>query len=258
MQTEAQKKWFPFQNYPRKKDTFRIFCFPHAGGNASYFHSWISALQPTGLNVYPVQLPGRANRMQEPRLQEFSQVIPPLIAILESFFDVPFAFFGHSMGALLSFELARALRRAHYPLPSALFLSATSPPHLIQSARLENLPDALFVENLTTKYHSIPVEISSNTECLALFLPTLRADFSLLSTYAYREEDPLDCFITCFAGLDDPDVKLEELPSWQRHTSQLVEIHTFPGDHFFLQRYQQEIFFHIQEKLQFIRLSLGS
>jgi medium-chain acyl-[acyl-carrier-protein] hydrolase len=147
--------------------------------------------------------------------------------------DRPFAFFGHSMGALVSFELARLLRREHATLPHALFVSGRRPPQLPMEPPTYDLPEDEFVEELR-RMGGTPEEVLRHPELLNLLLPTLRSDFELSQTYSYTEAPPFTFPITAFGGLNDQFVPREDLDQWREQTSGSFQLRMFPGDHFFL------------------------
>jgi surfactin synthase thioesterase subunit len=139
------------------------------------------------------------------------------------------------MGTMVSFELARELRRRRLPEPSALFLSAGRAPHLPDpDPPIHQLPDAAFIAELRARYDGIPGEVLSNEELLELVLPGLRGDMKLLETHDFAEEEPLEMPITCFGGRDDSRLSHEDLEGWARHTRGAFVLRRLPGDHFFL------------------------
>ena len=215
------------------QSTFRLFCFPHVGGGASLFHGW-QAMLPPNITTCPVQLPGRENRLAEPPFTRISLLVRGMAHALRPFLDCPFAFFGHSMGALISFELARQLRRQKAPEPSYLFVSAQDAPQLPDlSPPLHQLSDADFVERLRL-LNSIPEAILQNTELMRIILPMLRADFTMCETYMYQEEEPLTCPISVFGGLQDGDVSYHSLTAWRDQTCNIFTLRLLPGAHFFI------------------------
>lgn len=212
----------------------RLFCFPYAGGAASIFYPWRQAL-PEFVEVCPIQLPGRENRFGEPLFNQLNQLTPVLTQVIQPYLDMPFAFFGHSLGALLGFELARDLRRQNLPLPFHLFASGTQAPQLPRSSSkiLHQLPDNEFLESIKGM-NGTHTDVFQNVEFSKLFLPILRADFALVETYTYINEPPLPCSISALGGDRDPLGVEETLSAWQVQTRTRFKLHIFPGDHFFL------------------------
>ena len=223
-----------FATGPNPQARLRLFCFPHAGGGASFFRPWIGMLPPD-IEVCPVQLPGRENRLKERPFNQFSPLISELAQALRPYLDRPFAFFGHSMGALVSFGLARHLREQNNPMPRHLFISAYRAPQIpITESPLHQLSDAEFVKKVLS-FNGTKREILENDELRQFLLPILRADFAVCETYVHVSEAPLSSPITVFGGLQDHRVKREALAAWQEQTSDRFIVRMLAGDHFFLQ-----------------------
>jgi acyl transferase domain-containing protein/surfactin synthase thioesterase subunit len=211
----------------------RLFCFPYAGAGASIFRSWTDALAPE-IEVCPIQLPGRENRREEAPLTRLSPLVQALARLLPTYLDIPFAFFGHSMGALIGFELARELRRQKQPSPVHLFVSASRAPQTPNlDLPIHRLPDLEFIEKLRS-FNGIPAKVLQTPDLLQLWLPALRADFALIETYIYASEEALNCPIFGFGGLQDSKVSYEDLTAWRVQTQKKAQLQFFPGDHFFL------------------------
>ncbi|MFN8596429.1 MAG: thioesterase domain-containing protein [Anaerolineae bacterium] len=211
----------------------RLFCFPYSGAGTTIFRAWSRSFPPE-IEVCPVRLPGRENRIDEPPFRQMTALVQATAAALWSYLDRPFAFFGHSMGALLSFELARLLRRQYRVEPAQLFVSGHSAPHLRDTdSPCYALPEEEFVAKLR-ELHGTPDEVLDNAELRQLILPTLRADFEVCETYAYEEATPLDCPITALGGAQDMFVTRTALEAWAAHTHTRFNAQLLPGDHFFL------------------------
>jgi medium-chain acyl-[acyl-carrier-protein] hydrolase len=211
---------------------FRLFCFPYAGGGASIFRTWPERL-PSDIEVCAIQLPGRENRLRETPFAKLSSLIDALADVLYPYMDIPFAFFGHSLGSLISFELTRRLRRQKAPCPSQLFVSGCRAPQIPNpDPPIHQLPDVEFIEELR-RFNGTPQAALDNLELMEVFLPLLRSDMRLNETYVYDHEAPLDCPISAFGGLEDEVVSREELAAWSDQTRSRFNIHMLPGDHFF-------------------------
>lgn len=218
---------------PNARASLRLFCFPYAGGSATIFRTWQSALPPE-VEVCPVQLPGRGRRLAEAAYTDVYTLVQALAPALFPFLDKPFAFFGHSMGASISFELARYLNREHHLSPRHLFVSGRRAPHIPASHALTyNLPDAEFLVALRD-LKGTPHEALEHPDLMELMLPLLRADFELSETYTYVDGPLLDCPLSIYGGLEDDDVLREHLEAWGKLTTGSVSLKMFPGDHFFL------------------------
>jgi surfactin synthase thioesterase subunit len=153
---------------------------------------------------------------------------------LETVVNTPYALFGHSLGALVAFELARELRRRRLPSPARLLVSSRGAPQLPpRFSPIHHLPDAEFIERLASRYGPIPAAVLAEPELMRMFLPVLRSDMEILETYSYRAEPPLHLDISVFGGDSDAGVDKNSLSSWAEQVSTPVAVRMFPGDHFF-------------------------
>jgi len=211
----------------------RLFCFPYAGGGAQTYRTWPHNL-PDTVEVCAVELPGRGRRLREPPYYQLSSMVSDLLLALCPYLDKPFAFFGHSMGALISFELARMLRQRGWPEPAQIFVSARRSPQIPDiDPPTYNLPEDEFIAEIR-RLNGTPHEVLEHPELLQLLIPILRADFAVCQTYAYVPDLPLSCPITAFGGRQDLDVLSEHLEAWREHTLSAFALHLLPGDHFFI------------------------
>ncbi len=212
----------------------RLYCFPYAGGGPAIFHAWQKHL-PADIEVRAPCLPGRGRRLGERPVSTWPEVLSTFADQLLPGSE-PFAFFGHSLGALMAFELARHLRRQESTGPSRLVVSARAAPRVPKrEPPLHRLPDAAFLAALEQRYRRIPAAVLANREMLDLLLPGLRADFELFETYRYTPEDPLDCPITVFGGTDDQRSPRPDLELWNQETRSASSLRLFPGGHFFFE-----------------------
>ena len=217
---------------PVKDAPLRLFCFPYAGGGLTAFRTWLDYL-PHNVEVQVLEMPGREAQLRLPSFVRVEPLIRAIADAMKDYIDRPFAFFGHSMGALVSFELSRLLRREEAILPRALFVSGRRPPQLPIEPPTYNLPDEEFIAELR-EMGGTPEEVLRHPELLTLLLPTLRSDFELCQTYSYAEEPPFNFPITAFGGLNDKFVPREEMEQWREQTTGSFQLRMFPGDHFFL------------------------
>lgn len=219
---------------------FRLFCFPYAGANAvTVFRPWSQKL-PSTIEVCPVQLPGRGFRVSEPLLVNLVETVRQIGKAVVERLDKPFAFFGHSMGALLAFELARLLRREWGITPQQLIVSGRMAPQIADpDPPTYDLPEREFFEDLQRR-NGTPTEVFQHSELMKVILPILRADFKICQTYVYVEEPPLICPITVLGGLTD-EVTREELERWKAQTTGRFRLHMLPGDHFFINTQMEQV-----------------
>jgi medium-chain acyl-[acyl-carrier-protein] hydrolase len=219
----------------------RLFCLPHSGSGASQFSLWKNLLPPV-LDICPIQLPGRENRFREAPFTQIRLIAENLAKALEPYLDRPYILYGFSLGALIAFELARQLRKQKIDPPVSLYALARPAPHLPQTKYpLHQLPDDIFVAELTRRYNGMSPLILQDRELMQLLLPTLRADFTAIETYVYQEEEPLDCPIRAFGGNLDGTATEDELRAWRLHTNASFELKIFQGDHFFIRNNQQAL-----------------
>ncbi len=227
---------FPYIR-PNLQAQARLFCFPYAGANAAVFRGWGDQL-PQAVEIMPVEIPGRGARLRESPYDSLSALVETLSRSLVPYMDKPFAFFGHSMGALISFELARQLRRQKEREPVQLFISGHVAPQVPRNHKcLHTLPEQELIAELRN-LNGTPEEVLRNRELMQLLLPVVRSDFKVCETYQFTYEPPLDCPITAFGGLHDPDVTQENLEAWSEQTASTFNVHLIAGNHFYFQSNQ--------------------
>jgi medium-chain acyl-[acyl-carrier-protein] hydrolase len=216
---------------PEPAARLRLFCLPHAGGGASAFRQWAGRM-PAGVEVVAVQLPGREGRFAEPAFDGCPPLVAALADGLRPELDRPFALFGHSLGAIVAFELARHLARAGGPTPVHLFVSGSAAPH-VRPPRppVHDLPEAEFIAELRRR-GGTPPAVLEHAELMQLLLPTLRADFSISDTYRCTPGS-FDGPLTAYAGTDDATVRPEHAEAWREVTAGPFAFRAFPGGHFF-------------------------
>jgi len=225
--------WFRISQ-PRPQARLRLFCFPHAGGAASAYRTWPQQL-PADIELCAVQLPGRENRIRETPFRDAQALSQALLTALLPYLDKPFALFGHSMGALLAYEVAQQVRQAGQ-LPRYLFVSGRRAPWLPDDdTMLHTLPtDEAFLVELQRRYHNLPEVLFTEPELRDLFVPLLRADFTLVERYHCPGPLPLPCPLVAFGGADDARVPQAALWAWHAATQAAFALHLFPGGHFYL------------------------
>jgi medium-chain acyl-[acyl-carrier-protein] hydrolase len=188
------------------------------------------------VQVLPSTRPGRERRLSQPPRTDLRGVVDDLFQEILPLTDVPFALFGHSMGGLIAFELARKLRN-HDIRPQRLIVSGRRPPHLPpRTSPVHQLSNDDFVHTLNARFNAIPQVLLDRPKMLKLFLPALRGDYTMFETYEYEPAPPLDVPILFVGGQQDPHTPVEELEGWRQHTTAAVDIRLLPGGHFYFQK----------------------
>lgn len=221
----------------RPQARLRLFCLSYAGGSAATYFSWSEHL-PDSIEVCPIQLPGRGPRLREQAFSALPPLISDLAPALYPYLDRPFALFGHSMGSFVAFELAQEIRRLYGLEPVVLCVSGRRPVHLSEPyTHIRHLPDSEFLQALHRRYGMLE-HVLRNPDLSTVFLPILRADFSICETYQPSTEQPFSCPLIAYAGLSDRDVHAHELAQWRRYTSNVFTMNVLPGNHFFIETHQ--------------------
>jgi surfactin synthase thioesterase subunit/glycosyltransferase involved in cell wall biosynthesis len=236
--------WFPGAE---QAGQLRLFCFPHAGGGATAFSAWDAG---DDVLVCPVRLPGRESRLAEAPFESMDALITALDDAIRPYLDRPFAFFGHSMGAAVAFELTRRLRTQSGPQPRILIASAARAPQF----RRNHVPppdptDQQFLEELH-RLDGIPTEVLDSPDMMRVVLPALRADAALYRRYVYREGPPLDIPIRAYGGTADPNIRPEHLAAWAGQTVATFAQRQFEGGHFYHHSARQQFLSALQEDLE--------
>lgn len=214
----------------------QLFCFAHAGGGPSFFRPWRAPLAPE-IAVRRVLLPGREWRLEEPAFRHITELIGPLCAALEPYLDQPYALFGHSMGAVVAYEVARwfsGSSRVGPVSPACLIVSGRRAPGLASGRRrLSELPDDQFVAEVG-RLNGIPPEVLSEPELLEMVLPALRADYELAEAYQPLPGGRLECPVVAYLSTDDPEADYAGVLRWREVTTGEFALRVFRGDHFYL------------------------
>ena len=233
-------RWF-VRPRPKPSADLRLFLFPYAGGAPTAFSKWPSEF-PDNIDTNIIHYPGRGSRFNESPIKELSVLVQGINHAILPLLDKPFIFFGHSMGGMIAFELARQLRQQNLPQPQTLFISACGAPQLPDPNHpLHPLPDSEFIKSLQ-KLNGLPADVINNSELTQLLLPTLRADFEAVENHKYNfSEDQLECPIIAFGGSDDTHVTPERLEGWSAQTSASFKSQYFAGDHFFINTVRQSV-----------------
>jgi medium-chain acyl-[acyl-carrier-protein] hydrolase len=234
---------------PNPQARLSLFCFPYAGGAAMIYRQWPQLLPPS-VEALPLQLPGRGSRMLEPLITDSAVLVEQAAEAMRPLLDRPFALFGHSMGALICYELARHLRRTGAPEPMHLFVSGRRAPHVPNHDEPRyTLSDSDLIDQLR-RLKGTPPELLQDPEVMQLMLPLVRADFQINENYRYTVEPPLRCPISAYGGLQDREVPRDELAAWAEHTTGGFDLRMFDGGHFFLHEMEPVLIQTVARRLQ--------
>jgi surfactin synthase thioesterase subunit len=226
----------------------RLFCFAYAGGGAAVFRHWRDSFG-ADIDVVAVELPGRGARFSEPAQTAMPELVASLLPRMAGQLALPFAFFGHSLGALVAYEVSKALRAAALPMPACLFASGANAPGFPRDARqLHALPTDELLAELGT-YAGTPREVLADRELMDLLLPSIRADFALIETYQYRACEPLALPIRVLAGHVDGYVTAAGVACWRAETSSAHSVTWFDGGHFFIDSARNAVLHHMRAGL---------
>lgn len=225
----------PWISRPRKRPeaSFRLFCFPRAGGGVASFRNWPEDCHPE-IEVALIQPPGRENRLREAPLRTMESLVSSVCDAMTELLDRPYALFGHSLGAKVAFETSRELRQRGLPEPVCFFAAASAGPAVPWiHPLLHSLEDLALLQEIQRRYGGVPQGILADRELWPFLVPALRADLTILETYRYAENPPLSCPITCFCGTGDAMTPESEAAEWRSQTSAEFRLQILPGDHFF-------------------------
>ncbi|UFJ41778.1 alpha/beta fold hydrolase [Brevibacillus humidisoli] len=252
MHLSKEFSWFVSQQ-SKQPPKLRLFCFPYAGGGSAVYQGWQEELPPE-IQLLAAQLPGREKRFTEPACHSLDELIAGLSKAIIPYLDTPVAFFGHSMGALIAYELARELAERYDTHPVHLFVSAKAAPQIAQTEPpVYNLPHQAFIQKLYT-LNGTPKEVLENQELMELYEPILRADFEVCDTYCFRPGLRLDCPISIFGGLQDGEIPVADLAAWEELVARSGTVRMYEGDHFFLHKRYKEI---VQMIVKDLSVSIG-
>lgn len=233
--------------HPSPGAPVRLICFPHAGGAASYFHP-LSALLAPDVQVIAVQYPGRQDRRREPRLESIAALADAATDALAGAPGGDFAFFGHSMGAIIGFEVTRRLSERSAPGPVRLIASGRRAPSTVRDERVHLRDDAGLIAEMRRLGGTDP-RLLPDDELLELALPQTRSDYKAIETYRCAPGTSVACPITVFSGTDDPHTTPDEVAAWAGHSTAEVDFARFPGGHFFTDSCRAQVAAAIRERL---------
>ncbi|MEW9698049.1 thioesterase II family protein [Paenibacillus sp. SI8] len=218
-----------------------MFCIPYAGGSSEIYSRWKSYL-PEHIEIHPIELSGRGAKIRFPLIDNMSDCVENLFSYMKDYLDKPYAIFGHSMGSLIAFELCRYIQNSGYPSPVHIFFSGRKAPSNDKVSKpISSLPEQEFIEEVC-KYSGKTRRALENPVLASLFIPVLRADFKLCETYRFKKENSnLYCPISILYGEEDDSTDSEALKPWQHFSDSGCEYVPFPGGHFFINDYTDEV-----------------
>jgi surfactin synthase thioesterase subunit len=244
----AVGRWLAPPMPGKSQAKFKMWCFPFAGGAASIYHPW-RKLAPDWLAIQPILLPGRERRIAEPCVRSLDQLIEIAAPVLAEVMSRDVVFFGYSMGAIIAFEMTRAMRRLGAPLPRHMIVAALRAPQLPDPLPATHLMADEELKRQTKQRYGECNGALDNPDLCALLLPILRADLCLCETYRYRPEAPLECPISVLGATDDWVVPPQSLSGWTEQTTMPRSTKLFDGGHFFLQDKPAEVLNWVQQEL---------
>ncbi|MER6399581.1 thioesterase II family protein [Kitasatospora sp. NPDC059973] len=229
--TATESPWFR-RFHSHDTAPARVVCFPHAGGSASYFLDYATALAPYA-DVLAVQYPGRQDRFGEPGIDSVTGLADRVYEALLPWTDLPLTFFGHSMGAAVCFEVARRFEADGGAGPARLFVSGSRAPSRPRESAVYRLPDDELLAEVS-ELGGTDARVLADPELRAVILPALRSDYTAIETYRCAPDAVVSQPVTALTGDADPRVSLDEAGGWARHTTGAFELEVFPGGHFYL------------------------
>lgn len=232
--------WFSIFSTGGAPPRFRLFCFPFAGGGAAFYRTWPNQL-PEGIEVQAVRPPGRETRLREQPYTSMTTLVEATTEAIRPRLDRPFAFFGHSMGGLLAYEVACHLREQELPQPAHLFVSGYRAPHRPAHHPPVHQAGTPAILRRLQSLNGTPAAFFENEELVQMMLPGIRADFSVLETYVFRPLKPLDCPISAFGGYLDSEASEADILAWQSYSSYAFTKRMLPGGHFFIMSHQTDV-----------------
>ncbi len=237
--TMVSNKWI-VTPIPRPQAKMILYCLPFAGGSSNSFRPWASVLPPA-VELRAVELPGHGMRLTETLLRRLEDLLPALSEAVAASAEKPFAIFGHSMGALLGYELVLRLEETFRKFPEHVFLSGHGAPTLPEREEpIHQLPKPQFLQKIR-QYNGTPHEVLENGELMELMEPILRADFEVCETYQPREIRPMHVPLTVLGGINDPGAPRKDLEAWKDFTTASFNVRMFPGDHFYLLQHRMTL-----------------
>lgn len=232
------------------QDGKKLLCFSHAGSSATIFHQWDSIFYEKGIEIIPVELPGRGLRSDEPLCQNIDEIVQDIfIKYKKIVAHDNYALFGHSMGCLILYEFCKYCKKQGVALPLHVFVSGRGAPHICLREKKTHMIDEYFMKEVY-KLGGCDEELINDSELMRIFLPILRNDYALVEKYKAGPIENLICGITVLNGIQDT-IADDELKEWARYTSGKFEIINFQGGHFYLFDYPKRMAQIVMERLSY-------
>ncbi|GAA3849181.1 alpha/beta fold hydrolase [Saccharothrix violaceirubra] len=225
---------------PRPNARFRLFCLPHAGGVAGGYRPWVDLL-PADVELVAIQYPGRQDRFGEPCARSVADLAAGAGTAVADLLSVPYAVFGHSMGATVAFEMIRSFQKAGARLPVRMFASARTAPSRSRSTGVDPSDEEELLAHIRRLGSAGGASLDAEPRLRPVVLPSLRADLEAVNTYRFAGGEPLRCPVTAIAGTTDASVERADVKAWRLHTTQAFEYHELPGGHFYLEESTAEL-----------------
>lgn len=231
-----------------ESSSIRLFCLPYAGASAAVYLRWRRRL-PAWVVLHPLELPGHGRRIEERLETEVERMVDGVLGEVKASLERPFAIFGHSLGAVLAFELALRLSELGLPTPRVVLASGSDAPSCRDLSRYAALESSEDLVAELERLRGTPPEVLANRELMALTLPILRADFAACARYRSGTERRLSCPLHVLAGADDATTS-ETLGAWREHTTGEFSLHVLPGGHFFLHEHEAQALAWLEARLE--------
>ncbi|MEU9375637.1 alpha/beta fold hydrolase [Streptomyces sp. NPDC048255] len=242
----AGARWFRRAARPTAP-RLRLVCLPHAGGAASFFHSWADAFG-SDVEVLSARYPGRQDRIAEPCLESMADLADAAVEALRPFLDRPLALFGHSMGASLAYEVALRLEDRYGVRPQGLYVSSRAAPHRVTPSDVHLRGDEAIIEEVRGLGGS-DAAVLDDPDLRELVMPAIRSDFRIVGTYRASSPIPVQCPIFAYVGDRDPNVGAADMESWSEVASGGFALRVLPGDHFYLVPQQGELLRDLESRM---------
>ena len=220
------------------RNRMKLFSFSYAGGSSTTFYKWRKWIDES-IELIAVELPGRGMRLAEPLLDNMNDVVHDVFSAIKDQLTGDYAFFGHSMGGLIAYELCLKMKQEQYEDPIHLFISGRNGPQF-PIPQKSDLSDKAFINEIV-KYNGISKEVFNNKDYADLFIPILRSDFRVIESYTFQTTTMLNCDISVFYGKEDVITGLNELMLWKEVTSGTCSLYPFPGSHFFIDEHTAQV-----------------